>query len=200
MSSVSRSAGRKRDYDVNLLMTQAASLMDTYACIATKLEIREFSSKNVPVDVKLKILEAARLTASGMNVQDWRFILVQVPDQLKRLAEDSTTGAWVEGSNFAVIVLTSPRYPFHLIDAGRVVQDMQLAAWNFGVASRVYTGVKDEAIRADFNIPREMNPTIIVGFAYPAKKIIGKKNRKPLSDIVFLGTYGNRFDPQTFRA
>lgn len=106
----------------------------------------------------------------------------------RRLAEDSTTGAWVEGSNFAVIVLTNPRYPFHLIDAGGVVQDMQLAAWDFGVASCVYTGVREEAFRKDFNIPREMNPSIIVGFGYPARKISGKrKNRKPLSDLVFLG-------------
>jgi nitroreductase len=174
--------------------------MDAYACIATKLEIREFSPKNVPADVKLKILEAARLTASGMNAQHWRFILVQGPDQLKRLAEDSTTGSWVENSNFAVIVLTNPKYPFHLIDAGRVVQDMQLAAWNFGVASRVYTGVKDESIRADFNIPGEMNPSIIAGFGYPVKRIIGRKNRKPLSEIVFLGKYGNHFDPQSIKA
>jgi nitroreductase len=174
--------------------------MDAYACIATKLEIREFSPKNVPADVKLKILEAARLTASGMNAQHWRFILVQGPDQLKRLAEDSTTGSWVEHSNFAVIVLTNPKYPFHLIDAGRVVQDMQLAAWNFGVASRVYTGVKDESIRADFNIPGEMNLSIVTGFGYPVKRIIGRKNRKPLSEIVFLGKYGNHFDPQSLKA
>lgn len=174
--------------------------MDAYTCIATKLDISEFSSKNVPAGVKLKILEAARLTASGMNVQHWRFILVQGPDQLKRLAKDSSTGAWVEGSNFAVIVLTNPRYPFHLIDAGRVAQDMQLAAWDFGVASRVYTGVKDEPIRRDFNIPSELNPSIIVGFGYPAKKITGKKNRKPLNEIVFLGKYGNRFDSQNFKA
>jgi nitroreductase len=173
--------------------------MDAYTCIATKLDVREFSSKNVPAEVKLKILEAARLTGSGMNVQHWRFILVQGHDQLKQLAEDSTTGAWVEGSNFAVIVLTDPRYPFHLIDAGRVAQDMQLAAWNLGVASRVFTGVKDEPIRRDFNIPSGMNPTIILGFGYPAKKITGKKNRKPLSEIVFLGKYDNRFDPQSFR-
>jgi nitroreductase len=174
--------------------------MDTYTCIATKLEIREFNSKNVPADVKLKILEAARITGSGMNTQHWRFILVQGPDQLKRLAEDSTTGSWVEHSNFAVIVLTNPKYPFHLIDAGRVVQDMQLAAWNFGVASRVYTGVNDESIRGDFNIPREMNPSIIAGFGYPVKRIVGRKNRKPLSEIVFLGKYGNRFDPKSFKA
>ena len=174
--------------------------MDAYTCIATKLEIREFDPKNVPADVKLKILEAARLTASGINSQHWRFILVQGSDQLKRLAEDSTTGSWVEHSNFAVIVLTNPKYPFHLIDAGRVVQDMQLAAWNFGVASRVYTGLKDESIRADFNIPGEMNPSIVTGFGYPVKKIIGRKNRKPLSEIVFLGKYGNHFDPQSFKA
>jgi nitroreductase len=173
--------------------------MDAYTCIATKLEIREFSSKNVPTDVKLKILEAARLTASGINAQHWRFILVQESDQLKQLAEDSTTGSWVEHSNFAVIVLTNPKYPFHLIDAGRVVQDMQLAAWNFGVASRVYTGLKDESIRADFSIPGEMNPSIVTGFGYPVKRIIGRKNRRPLNEIVFLGKYGNHFDPQSLK-
>jgi nitroreductase len=173
--------------------------MDAYTCIATKLEIREFSSKNVPADVKLKILEAARLTASGINSQHWRFILVQGSDQLKQLAEDSTTGSWIKGSNFAVIVLTDPKYAFHLIDAGRVVQDMQLAAWDFGVASRVYTGVKNESIRRDFNIPGGMNPSIIAGFGYPVRKIIGRKNRRPLSEIVFLGKYGNPFDPEGFK-
>lgn len=173
--------------------------MDAYTCIATKLDVKDFNSKNVPADVKLKVLEAARLTATGMNVQHWRFILVQGHDELKRLAEDSSTGAWVEGSNFAVIVLTNPKYPFHLIDAGRVAQDMQLAAWNFGVASRVYTGVRDELIRRDFNIPSELNPSIVLGFGYPAKKIIGRKNRKPLNEIVFLGKYGSRFDPRSFK-
>jgi nitroreductase len=173
--------------------------MDAYTCIATKLEIREFSSKDVPADVKLKILEAARLTASGINSQHWRFILVQGTDQLKQLAEDSTTGSWVQGSNFAVIVLTNPKYAFHLIDAGRAVQDMQLAAWNFGVVSRVYTGVKNESIRKNFNIPGDMNPSIVVGFGYPVKRIIGRKNRKPLNEIAFLGKYGNPFDPQSFK-
>ena len=174
--------------------------MDAYTCVATKLDIREFASKNVPGDVKLKILDAARLTGSGMNTQHWRFILVQGHEQLKRLAEDSRTGAWVEGANFAVIVLTNPKYPFHLIDAGRVAQQLELAAWSFGVASGVYTGVRDEMIHRDFKIPDEMNLSIILGFGYPTKKIVGKKNRKPLSEIVFLGEYDSPFDPQKLNA
>ena len=171
--------------------------METYEAIKTKLEVREFSSQIVPVDVKLKILEAARLTASGMNSQHWRFILVQEHEDLKKLAADSTTGPWIVAANFAVIVLTAQKYPFHLIDAGRVVQDMELATWNFGVATGVFTGVKEQELRKDFEIPKELSPSMIVGFGYPAKKISGKrKNRKPLTEIVFLEKYGKSFDPK----
>ena len=106
--------------------------MDTFECITTKLELREFSTHEVPSEIRLKILEAARLTGTGLNTQHWRFILVENKDNLKRLADDSTSGRWVAGANFAVIILTNPRYNFHLIDAGRVLQNMQLAAWNDG--------------------------------------------------------------------
>src|ERR1700731_618356 len=103
--------------------------MDAFEAIATKLDVREYDTKKqVPKDVKLKVLEAARLTASGMNSQHWRLILLQDPKDIKQLAEDSTTGPWVATSNFAVILLTDPKIPIHGIDAGRALQDMQLAA------------------------------------------------------------------------
>jgi Nitroreductase family. len=52
----------------------------------------------------------------------------------------STTGKWVAGANFAVVVLTNAEYPFHLLDAGQAIMSMMLAAWNRGVASRIFTG------------------------------------------------------------
>jgi nitroreductase len=79
-----------------------------------------------------------------------------------------------------------------MIDAGRVVQDMQLAAWNYGVASCLFTGVQDEKLRDDFNISGDLNPTVIMGFGFPAKKIGGKKkNRLALNDIIYYEQYGN---------
>lgn len=71
---------------------------------------------------------------------------------------------------------------------------MQIAAWNFNVSSCVFTGIKEENLRRDFNIPKETNISIIVGFGYPANKLLGKKRRKPLSEIAFLETYGKPFD------
>ena len=83
--------------------------MDTFDCIATKLEVRRFSSRAVAGEVKLAVLDAGRLTGSGINLQHWRFILVQDRGALKQLAADSTSGAWVENADFAVILLTAGR-------------------------------------------------------------------------------------------
>jgi nitroreductase len=166
--------------------------MDTFECLSTKLEVREFSSQDVQSEIRSKILEAARLTGTGLNTQHWRFIMVKDKGNLKKLAQDSTSGSWVAGANFAIIVLTNPKYNFHLIDAGRVVQNMRLAAWNQGIASGLFTGIKEIELRNDFEIPDTLNPTVIVGFGYPARKLTGKrKNRISLNELVYHERYGN---------
>ncbi|OLE86274.1 MAG: nitroreductase [Crenarchaeota archaeon 13_1_20CM_2_51_8] len=170
--------------------------MDTHQAILTKLDVRQFSSKRVPADVKLKVLEAARAAQTGNNKQHLRFILVQNKESIKKLAGDSTSGPWVAGADFAVVVLTDPKIGFHLIDTGRAVQQMQLSAWNDGVISGVYTGIKEEAMRRDFGYPIDVRPTMVVGFGYPTKEIIGKKNRMPLSELAFIDKFGNKYDPK----
>jgi len=166
--------------------------LDTFEAISAKLDVREFASKSVPGETKRKILEAARLTGSSMNTQHWRFILIQDRSNLKRLAADSTTGKWVEGADFAILILTDPKVPGSTIDAGRVVQDMELAAWNFGVVSGIYTGVGEATLRRDYAIPDGLKPSAVLGFGYPKRKILGKKNRKPIGELVFLERYGER--------
>jgi nitroreductase len=169
--------------------------MDTYAAILTKLDVREFAKKHVDDRTKTKILQAARSTGSSMNTQHWRFILVQDPKNLATLARDGTTGPWVKDADFAVIINIDPKVPASTIDAGRVLQDMQLAAWNFGVVSRLFTGIKDADLRRDFGIPPEVKPMAVLGFGYPVREIKGKKSRKPLEELVYSERFGTRFHP-----
>lgn len=168
--------------------------MDTFDCIVTKLEIREFEDKNdVSSEIKLKILESARLTGSSLNNQPWRFILVQKKDNLKKLSESSTSGKWISEANFAVMILVNPHYRYHLIDAGKVVQSMQLAAWNFGVGSGLYTGIEEGKVTKDFEIPVDLKPVIVVGFGYPKRKIDGrkmKKNRLSMEELLSYESFG----------
>jgi len=172
--------------------------MDAFEAISTKLDVREFASKKVPGETKRKILEAARLTGSSMNTQHWRFVLVQDRSNLKRLAADSMTGKWVVGADFAIVVLIDPKVPGSSIDAGRVVQDMQLAAWNFGVASGIYSGVGEPSLRKDYAIPDSLKPAVVLGFGYPKRKILGKKNRRPMEELVFSERYGERLKTSDF--
>jgi nitroreductase len=168
--------------------------MDAYDCIVTKLEVREFNDQNsVSSEIRLKILESARLTGSSLNTQPWRFIVIQNKDNLKKLSNDSTSGKWISGANFAIIILTNPFFRYHLIDAGKVVQNMQLTAWNYGVGSALFTGIEENSIRKDFSIPIDYKPVIVVGFGYPKKKINGKtkkKNRLTMRELVSFEEYG----------
>lgn len=165
--------------------------MNTQDCIATKLDIREFSKENVPSNMISTILNSARYSGSGLNTQHWRFIVIKEKNNLKKLSEDSTSGQWIVGANFAIIILTDPKYGFHLLDAGRVIQNMQLSAWDNGVGSGIYTGIKDEKMRKDFKIPPNLNISAVVGFGFPKKSIPGKKNRKPLTELMYNEVYGN---------
>jgi nitroreductase len=66
--------------------------MDTFESIRTKLDIRQFSAKDVPEEIKSKFLEAARLTGTGLNTQQWRFVLIESKDNINKLAQYSTSG------------------------------------------------------------------------------------------------------------
>src|SRR6476661_835867 len=166
------------------------SIVDTFECILSKFEVREFYEKAISREIKLKILEAARSTGTGLNTQHWRFILVENKENLKILANDSLSGKWIEKSNFAIIVLTNPKYNFHLIDAGRVLQNMQMAAWNYGVGSGLYTKIDESKLKSDFGIPNDLTPSVIMGFGYPAKNFKNKtKDRLPIDKLVYHEKY-----------
>ena len=165
--------------------------MKVFECILTKLDIRDFDrQKNVPLDIKEKIFEAARSTGTGLNTQHWRFIIIEKKENLHKLSQDSLSGKWISNSNFAIIVLTNPKYRFHMIDAGRVLQNMQLAAWSFGVGSGIFTGINENKFRYDFNIPDDLNIASILGFGYPTKKLNHKKkNRLHLNELIYYEEY-----------
>jgi len=168
--------------------------MDVFKAIRTRIEVRQYSERAVPSEVKRQILEAARLSPSGMNTQHWRFILIDSKDDIKKLADLSTTGKWVSGADFGIIVLTDPKYRFHQIDAGRAITHMQLAAWENGVGSCIYVGINDEGMRLAFGIPESLEITAVVGFGYPAKPVRGRKRRIEIEKIAFQKRYGQVLD------
>lgn len=171
--------------------------MDVSDAIETRLEIRDYAEEPVDAADKRAILDAARLAPSGKNLQHWDFILVDDPEAIDELAAASTSGSWVADADFAVVILTDPTYGYHEIDAGRAVTHMQLEGWSRGVGSCIYTGFEDGNMQALFDYPDEMTPTLVVGFGHPTRDLdsfVGRKDRRPLAEIVHHGTYGGQLN------
>jgi nitroreductase len=63
--------------------------------IRTKLDWRSFSERPVSREDIVAILDAARWAGSGKNTQHWRFVLIEDKEELRWLAEHTTTGLWL---------------------------------------------------------------------------------------------------------
>ena len=69
--------------------------MDAFAALRTLLAVRSYQAKPVPDAAVRRILEAGRLTGSGMNRQPWHFIVVRDGETLRSLGALASSGPYV---------------------------------------------------------------------------------------------------------
>jgi nitroreductase len=156
--------------------------------------VRSYQSTPVPEALVRRIVEAGRLTGSGMNGQPWHFIVIRDAEMLRRLGDLASSGRYVAHAPLAVVVATD-RSRFAVSDASRAIQSMLLTAWAEGVGSNwVGFGGLDK-VRALLDIPAGLDVLAILPFGYPARAVgKGKKQRKPLREVAHLERYGRPFE------
>lgn len=170
--------------------------MDTFETIRTVLAVRQYQDKPIPQEVLREIVEAAHLTASSINGQPWHFIVVREKAPLNELAQAVTTGRYIAQAPVAIAVVIDPQSVFAVSDGSRAIQDMILTAWSHGVGSNWAGWVGHlAAVKPILGIPDPLDVLAIVPFGYPARKNLGKgqKKRKPFSEVVFSERFGAPF-------
>jgi|RhiMetdeSRZDD1v2_1073273.scaffolds.fasta_scaffold96656_5 nitroreductase len=167
---------------------------DVFDAVRTLLAVRTYQATPVPDAVIRRIVEAGRLTGSGMNGQPWHFIVVRDPETLRRLGALATSGRYVAQAPLAIVVATE-KSRFAVSDASRAIQSMLLTAWADGVGSNwVGFGGLDQ-VKALLDIPASLDVLAILPFGYPARAVgRGKKERKPLREVAHLERYGRPFE------
>jgi len=167
--------------------------MDVFEAVRTLLAVRNYQDTPVPDAVVHKIVEAGRLTASGMNAQPWHFIVVQGPDMLRQLGALARTGPYIAQAPLAIVVAMD-KSPLAVADSSRAIQSMMLTAWAEGVGSN-WVGFQGlETIKPLLNIPDDLDVLAILPFGYPAQAVgQGKKQRKPLAEVAQREQFGQPF-------
>ena len=170
--------------------------MDAYLAVVAKREVREYTDRQVPEDVLTKILQAGRATGSAKNSQPWRFVVLKDRQHRHDLANAVMAPRNLDRCAVAIaVVLLNERLRF---DAGRVGQNMMVAAWALGVGSCPNSVRPDEhdRMRQDLGVPADAAIATIITLGYPApgqprprpkadpEKIVAKVNRFPLEELV----------------
>ena len=168
--------------------------MDVFEAVRTLLAVRAYQDKPVPDAVVRRIVEAGRLTGSGMNRQPWHFIVVRDRETLRKLGALASSGPYVAQAPLAIVVATD-KSRFAVSDASRAIQSMLLTAWADGVGSNWVGFGGLEKANAVLDIPARLDMLAILPFGYPARPVgRGKKQRKPLRDVAHLERYGRPFE------
>jgi nitroreductase len=168
--------------------------VDVFEAVRTLLAVRSYGDTSVPEPVIQRIVEAGRLTASGMNAQPWHFIVVQNPETLRQLAALAPTGPYIAQAPLAVVVAIA-NSPLAVADTSRAIQSMLLTAWAEGLGSNWVGFHGLDAIKPLLNIPDDLDVLAILPFGYPAKAVgQGKKQRKPLAEVAHRERFGQPFE------
>ena len=168
--------------------------MDVFEAVRTLLAVRGYQDKPVPDAVVRRIVEAGRLTGSGMNGQPWHFIVVRDRETLRKLGALASSGRYVAQAPLAIVVATD-KSRFAVSDASRAIQSMLLTAWADGVGSNWVGFSGLEKVNAVLDVPAGLDVLAILPFGYPARPVgRGKKQRKPLREVGHLERYGHPFE------
>ena len=168
--------------------------------IRTRVTVREFKPDPVPPDVVERILEAARLAPSSRNRQPWHFVVITDRSVLQQIGSIATSGRFVADAPLAIaVVMEDADRPD--LDAGRALQQMELAAWAEGLGT-CFVGLRDEQqnmrVKALLSIPRQMQLITVLPFGYRkdgGRGMKGRKNRKSLADIAHRERFGTAYGP-----
>jgi nitroreductase len=168
--------------------------VDALLVIDSRRETRQYADREIPDEVKRRILDAGRVAGSSKNRQQWRFVVVESPELRERVAEMVFAAGNVRGAAFVVAIAVYGKGPIWF-DAGRAAQNMMLAAWNEGVGS-CPNGMPDRSAAAEVLGLREgEEAAIVLSFGYPARPLrepesqpperwVAAADRKPFEEVV----------------
>ena len=194
-----------------MTMTQSAvTNPPIHTLLQTRWSPRAFAPTPVAPAQILSLLEAARWSASAINVQPWSFVVVPKDDEdaFARLFGTLAEGnqVWVQHVPLLVLAVAQQQRepgkpnPYALYDLGQAVAHLSIQATALGLYVHQLAGFNPDQARSAFAIPEEYVPFTVIAIgtlgdpdALPEPlhtRELAERTRKPLGSFVFGGTWG----------
>jgi nitroreductase len=149
--------------------------MELHEIIQKRRAYRSFEPVKITEEFIHDLAEHAMLSPSCNNMQPWRFIFINDPEELKELkATMSKNNDWTGLCSMMIAVFTKPDLDcvikdrvYCLFDTGMATAFLILRAWDLGLVAHPIAGFDPAKVKAILKIPDEMTLITLV--------IVGKK-------------------------
>jgi nitroreductase len=180
--------------------------MDFSKLAATRQSVREYRPDRVPREAIERCLEAARLAPSACNSQPWKFVVVDDPELVRKVAAATISGPirfnkFAETAPVIIVVVREPskaeavaggaarNVPYAYIDIGIAVEHFCLAAAEQGLGTCILGWLVDARMKRILSVPANRKIALAITVGYPASDRIRQKDRKSLDAIRSYNRY-----------
>jgi nitroreductase len=164
--------------------------MDVFSAISGRRSVRDFLETDIEKNKLMQILEAARLSPSAKNRQEWKFIVLRDAAVRNKLAEAANGQTWA--AKAPVIVVACGTETEHIMPCGQFAYtvdvsiacaNMVLIATELGIGSCWLGAFDEKAVKTILDIPDRARVVAVIPFGYPAHPVPAR-SRKKLDEIV----------------
>jgi nitroreductase len=165
--------------------------MDVYKAIAVRKSVRAFEDRDVPENVLLRLLEAARLAPSASNRQEWRFVVVRDSENRKKLAQAAYAQEFI--GEAPVILVCCAETDGHVMACGQLcypidvaiaIDHLALCAVAEGLGTCWIGAFDEDEVKKIIGIPPQVRVVELLPIGYPKNPAPVKKSRLPIKKIV----------------
>ena len=175
------------------------SSMDVLDAIKQRFSVRKYLVKEIPVDVIIRVLDAARYAPSYANMQGVRYIVVKNPDKVSKIKK-AIPQKWIEGVPLFIAIISAKEWSgkkdedmlYYTLDVGSAVESLMLAATAEGLGTCWIANFNEGEAKKVLKVPDEARIVALISLGLPDEKPEAK-NRLPLQKIAFLDQYGQEF-------
>ncbi len=169
-------------------------MQDTCAerIIRGRRSIRRFKGKQVPLDILLRLIDAARWAPSSKNRQPWEFIVVRDREKIEAIARIKGE-EWIVGASAIIVGVSDPmRSPvYHMSDTAMAMHNMELLAHEIGLGTCWIGIYENDKVKRMLKIPKNKILVGAIAVGFPDERP-PPRPRRSVEEIVFLEEYGRK--------
>jgi nitroreductase len=184
--------------------------MDFQDVVRKRRSIRHFLDRDVPDEMILKMLDAARWAPTGGNLQPWEFIIIRNKNNREKLVSATYIGymaktgkpqRWILEAPVIIATCVNMKRAFArygsgeltrtnvLMDGAAAIENLLLTAVDLGLAACWVSGFDQEEMAAILKIPEGMKVLALIPVGY-SDRIPGKPPRLDPEDFTYYESYG----------